>query len=145
MIYKDLETLPIGVFDKVTRTGDLTLLVVDEKAPDNLENIWEGINEQYFEEYGIPKHIENYIEYMKEWLDYMVEIYVDGRKDLQVFADRAKKEAEDSVNGGGDFDLYDLASELSRSFGSVDPATTSVKLFMSHINNVKKHGKENNR
>lgn len=142
VIYKTFDTIPMTAFDAIPKTGNYDLLIKGEHnhCPIDLPEVWESINNEYYEFEGLPLHMKKYISIMNKWIGLQVKILCDGRKDLQIFADNTYRRALKLIKAGESMDIYKIASLMTMRGIVTDPSVMSAKLFLSHLKTLNEHG-----
>lgn len=85
MIYNSITTLPLNIYDKISKTGNLEFLGIGSEK--ERAEAWENINREFFEEFGlVDKEIEQIrsrIRVAKHMLNY----YFNNDKFAKTLAD----------------------------------------------------------
>ena len=134
--YNSIEDLPIWNWWKVSETGNLSYLRKDEnykgKAP-NLK-LWEKINDEYFNEYGINDNLKQLMRLKKEWIRLKEKYLVKGIRFALTELDIVEAKMKD-LDKVGDFKKEDTIIYLEEKLGrELDTRKVTVKKYYNYLN-----------
>lgn len=104
MIYKDIEELPLRVYDKISKTGNLTYLLkekaeeVDAEMSAELLGTWDDIQKQLFDQFGVDDKTIYVLRRKIDYIQSMKDYYLDVDKMGKTFADIIQQEIDSLSN-----------------------------------------------
>lgn len=135
-LYRSIGDLPVALFDKINRTGDVSLLIKSrkkgEKLPD-LEKAWEGIYDEFIAEFGLSEIFITYLSQMHLAIQYYKQGYIDGNRAMINLAKVKRYEAEElyKENSKAPSNIYAIVSKYMGF--RVDPQTISTREFYQYL------------
>lgn len=123
-----LDDMSCYLFDKITQTGDTSLLNCH-----NHVQVWQDINDEFINAFGISKEYKLYLQNMSIYVKYLHRSFVNNDKSLLNFATQAKNEAE-AILATQKTENTNKYAIVSKYMGfRVAPKTTTVKEFYEYI------------
>ena len=134
--YEDIDSCPVGVFQKVINTGELKHLCIEGK-PDHekIYEHWVNIFDEYIAVFGMPSNYLSYLKKMVIAINLFSQAYNENRKDLITMAHVREREALIDLgdNEKGD-NFHVIVANVSKFMGyQVDPMKTSVRQFYGYL------------
>jgi hypothetical protein len=143
--FDSINNCPILIFDKINKTGDIRLLIVDKAiniSDKELLKIWEKIFDEYIEIFGISETYVNWIMYMQEAIRLYDEAINEDKPHLYTMAQVKEIEASEMLTATVE-DINITCAKISRELGfAVNPLKTTVSEFYSYIK-IMQNGKKN--
>jgi hypothetical protein len=135
--FNSIEELPIWNWWKISETSNFIYLhkESDYKESDNsLSELWQDLNDEYFNEYGINDKLRKIMTLKKKWIDKKEKYLVKGDRfaltEIDIIeADLRDLEATTETMKNKDTVIY-LEQKLGR---EINPKTTSVKKYYDYI------------
>lgn len=137
--FDSIENLPLFNWWKITETGNLSFLRIDEnyKGKAAQLDLWEKINDEYFNEYGINENVLNIMKLKKKWINLKEKLLVKGDRFALTELDivEAKMRELDVPNNYKKEDtIIFLEEKLGR---EIEPKKLTVKKYYDYINYYK--------
>ena len=87
MIYDNISELPVKIYDKILKSSNLLLLVVDGEYSDSeVVEAWDRINKELFEEFGVKDgHKENLLSRIR-YIEHLKKYYLTGERFAKTLA-----------------------------------------------------------
>lgn len=130
--HRSVKTLPVGIFQEVLATGNLSLL--GNASASQLETVWASIFDEYIAEIGLSESYKSYMRHMAKAIEHYKKAYVDGHMWHISFAEVEKAKAKAEIGDGAGTGFPLLVAQVSKFMGfRVDPNKTPVVEFYSYI------------
>ena len=144
--YNSIETLPIWNWHKISETGNLIYLHrledYDGKKDYSLINLWNKLQNEYLDEFGITRDFEAVLTLKKRWINVKSNFLLTGDRFLLNEIDEIEIDIKDTIDTKIAVDKDDtvimLEQKLSR---ELDPMKISVKKYYKYINHFSKQKK----
>ena len=129
--YDSIDNMPVAIFSKIMRTGDLSIIGEGSKAA--LEKAWIAIFDQYLEAFGLGDY-EQYLKLQQEAVRYYEKAYCQGQMHMVTIAELKEREAELMLSVNDSLSLDKAAAVVSKFMGfRVNPNEISVKEFYTYL------------
>lgn len=134
--YTSIDDLPIWNWWKVSETGNLIYLHKKEDYDDkdySIMPLWESINDEYFNKYGINDNLRRLMELKKKWIAKKRKLIVDGKRFALtelVIIESKMRELEQTPSVNNEESIIFLEEKLGR---EIDPKRISVKKYYDYI------------
>ena len=123
--------MPVAIFSKVMRSGDLSLIGSAPAA--ELEKAWIKIFDEYLEAFGLGEY-EQYLKLQQEATRLYFKAYCQGQMHLVTIAELKQREAELVISSNDSLSLEKAAAVVSKFMGfRVNPLEISVKEFYTYL------------
>jgi len=115
--YNSIDTLPCFNFDKVISTGDYTHLYIEGAEqtlqPDELENLWLTIYDEFIKEFGISEQYKAWLEQMGLYVQCLDAAYNGGDRTQLTFAEINKRRADELIKkNDNNISIYAVVSKF---------------------------------
>lgn len=134
--YTSISNLPIGIWDKIHNTKDVTLL---EKKGDNKHNLelllktWEDINNEYLMEFGLPEEMEDNLAAEIRAAKLKARYIIEGKRHFITHAQIELEKVKFKVQNKG-ISLQDNLANLTKYYGvKMTELNTTVKEYYSYV------------
>ena len=142
----ELAQLPIYNWWKIAETGNLIYLHrledYDGKKDYSLINLWNKLQNEYLDEFGITRDFEAVLTLKKRWINVKSNFLLTGDRFLLNEIDEIEIDIKDTIDTKIAVDKDDtvimLEQKLSR---ELDPMKISVKKYYKYINHFSKQKK----
>jgi hypothetical protein len=138
--YNSIENLPVIIFDKICRSADFTLLLIDKTCKiglNELESAWAVIYNEYIKLFGISEKYKDYLRYMTEALSLYNVAIQTGRRDKITMAQVREAQAMKIFEGSQSGSIYKTAMYISKAVGfRVNVNEMTVAEFYTYIKGV---------
>jgi hypothetical protein len=137
--YISIDFMPIYYWQKITETGDLTLLQKNGKLKNSiLEDIWMNLNNQYFKEFGISSDYQSYLNKSKELVVKECELALGGNPFLKTEIKIIKADI-DMLKQTTSETFSEILVLLEKFFGfPIDEFKCSVKKYYCYLRTASK-------
>ena len=137
--FNSIDELPIWNFWKISETGNLIYLRKNadySKKDYSLYDLWESLNDEYFNDYGINERLIQLMKLKKDWVLKKAEYFLDGNRFALNEIDMIESDIWDLENSAtpklkNTDTLIFLEEKLGR---EIDSKATSVRKFYDYIN-----------
>jgi hypothetical protein len=136
--FNSIEELPIWNWWKISETGNLIYLHKDnnyEKEDYNLVELWNELQDEYLNEFGITEEFRQVLSLKKKWINRKSEFLITGDRfilnDIDIIESDIKETMTSKVTVNKDDTVIMLEEKLSF---PLDPKKMSVKKYYSYIN-----------
>ena len=145
-MYSSIDDLPVFIFNKINKTGDLNLLKKGSLKKVNqkqLEQTWAKIYNEFIKEFGISDKFKEWIEKQKQVINHYCQAYVHGQKHELNFA-RIKEEEARLLLAEEEMSFEEVFSSVSKFMGFRLPfKETTVREFYGYLKLMEKSGRIN--
>jgi len=137
--YDSIHNLPIGIFQKIIKTGNHSLLIKKGKESDKfLSKKWHQIYDEFLKEFGVPDQYRQYIKLKLKWAKEVERVWLKGERWRQPRVDIAKHEAKQLITGI-ESDFAETLAYVSKGMSfRVNPNTVTVYEFYSYVKTLEK-------
>jgi hypothetical protein len=136
--YISISELPIWNWWKIAETGNLIYLHKDNdytKVDYSLVGLWNNLQNQYLDEFGITQEFEDVIKLKKKWIIKKADYLLTGERFKLTELDIIEAEINETMNSKITVDKDDtvimLETKLNR---ELNPKKISVKKYYNYIN-----------
>ena len=134
--YNSISNLPIGVWDAIHESRDVTLLAAKKKKKYNTEkllNAWENILDEYLKKFGMSEESKNSFEARKRAAIYKAKYIIENKRH---YLTHAQIELE-NINFNKRYksvDLDESLAVLTKHYGiKMTPINTTVSEYFTYI------------
>lgn len=141
-IYTSIEEMPIYNWNKVFETGDFVYMFKDGKGKqvEGLEDIWDDLQQQWMDEFGLEQEIEERIRIKKKLAEYHLDYIITGERFLLNFITIAEIELND-LNKQKSTSFYQAKDTVEKYKGfRLDPKQITVIEWGYTLKNMAKNG-----
>lgn len=143
--FNSIEELPIWNWWKIAETGNLIYLHILEdyegKEDYNLVSLWNKLQNEYLEEFGITEEFRKILSLKKKWINKKVEYLTTGERFKLTEIDIIESDIAETMDSKVAVDKDDTIITLERKLGrELDPKQISVKKYYKYINHFSKNG-----
>ena len=145
--YDSIEDLPVYNYLKIKYSGELSLLLREDKTTDeDLADVWREIEYQVIEKIGLGEQADEFLRREVELLILRNEAFM-SQDDSLIDLLRMKEKEYEKIRGsleGGEFDVFEGFVLLEKYYGfQINDRTTTTEKYLSYLmafNKSKKHG-----
>jgi len=145
--YNSITNLPLRIYEKITKDGDLKHLKIDGGSNQELLEAWETINKEFFEEFGVADSEQIMMLAKIAKMKYLIDYFLNGNKFAKTLASiEEEKIVMYSGNKGGGASFLKLCVNVSKALEMrIDYGTVTVGEFFHYaklaeeINKQSKH------
>lgn len=135
-VYRSIDELPVAIFDRINKSGDLQLLVIGKKkyTTQQLEKCWEIIYDEFIQEFGISQQFITYLTKMRIAIGYYIKAYIEGDKPAINLARANVVEAEaiyKETNTTSNNNIYAIVSKYMGF--RINPNEISTREFYNYL------------
>lgn len=135
-VYRSIDELPVAIFDRINKSGDLQLLVCGKKkySTQQLEKCWEIIYDEFIQEFGISQQFITYLTKMRIAIGYYIKAYIEGDKPAINLARANVVEAEaiyKETNTTSNNNIYAIVSKYMGF--RINPNEISTREFYNYL------------
>ena len=143
--YNSIHNLPVNIYRDITKTGDLTKLIIAKKCDADPVELWDEIMNEFFEEFPISEKYRTYLSLMLQASELYNDAFSDPKKLYKRSLAEAKElEAEMYLDGQDATDIDEAAFFMSKYMGyRVNLRELTVYEFFTDLKNMSKHGQKN--
>ena len=136
--FNNIETCPVGRFQKVIETGNTEHLLKKGKHNAKVGNkAWSQLFDGYIKVFGLPRGYKQNLEKRVDALQKYAEWLETGKRIHVTMAKVMEREADMELGGGGE-DFKKTCARISKFMGiQIDINTTTVYQFYSYIDLMK--------
>jgi hypothetical protein len=143
--FNSIEVLPIWNWWKIAETGNLIYLHILEdyegKEDYNLIELWNKLQNEYLDEFGITEEFRKILSLKKKWINKKVEYLTTGERFKLTEIDIIESDIAETMDSKVAVDKDDTIITLERKLGrELDPKQISVKKYYKYINHFSKNG-----
>jgi hypothetical protein len=139
--FNSIDELPIWNWWKCSESGNLIYLRKNsnyEGEDYSAFELWEDLNNQYFEEYGIGIRLIELMKLKKKWIIKKVDYLVNNNRFALTELDIIEAQMQDNADSGSTVKNSDTIIFLEEKLGfPLDVKKTSVKKYYDYINYYK--------
>lgn len=130
MIYNSISTLPLKIYDSISRTGNIKLLADGNYSEQEILMAWDNINKEFFTEFGYEGTKKTELANKLRYLKHMATYYLKGDKFAKTLAKIEEQKIE--IKQGGSF--LKICVSVSKALEMrIDYNTVSVGEFFHYL------------
>lgn len=140
--YDSIYNCTMRVFDSVSKTNDLSLLVIDKKASiktSDLESAWNKIYDELISTFGLSQKFQDYLNLMVQACELYKQGYVDNFRDKITLAELKEAQAHEILGEPSKKGFLSMVTPLSKFMGfRINPNDITVFEFFDYKQNAEK-------
>jgi len=142
--YNSIEDLPIWNWWKIAETGNLIYLYKEDnytKEDYKLYKVWNDIQDEYLDEFGITNEFREVLSLKKKWIEKRTEYVISQDRFIKMESDLLQIDINDLINEKKSVDKEETLIMLEQKLGiRLDAKNISVKKYYKYINYFSKNG-----
>lgn len=136
--FLSIDELPIWNWWRVSETGNFIYLRKDadyKKKDYSLSSLWESLNDEYFDAYGISDNTIKAMKLKQKWILKRADFILNNNRFALTECDIIEMDLDDLQNDSKSMSNEESIIYLEERLGrEVDPKRTSVKKYYDYIN-----------